>query len=81
MQVDNTTVDIPLALASSSEGPDLDLDFTLTLGNKVRLYNPALYDLMVNGRSPSRATSIIPIRRAALKRRGGPSIIWTPISA
>ena len=49
MQVDNTTVDIPLALASSSEGPDLDLDFTLTLGNKVRLYNPALYDLMVNG--------------------------------
>ena len=26
MQVDNTTVDIPLALASSSDGPDLDLD-------------------------------------------------------
>ena len=49
MQVDNTTVDIPLALASSSDGPDLDLDFTLTLGNKVRLYSPALYDLMVNG--------------------------------
>lgn len=49
MQVDNTTIDIPLALASSSEGPDVDLDFTLTLGNKVRLYNPALYDLLVNG--------------------------------
>lgn len=49
MQVDNTTVDIPLTLASSSDGPDLDLDFTLTLGNKVRLYSPALYDLMVNG--------------------------------
>ena len=37
MQVDNTTVDIPLALASSSDGPDLDLDFTLTWVTKFRL--------------------------------------------
>jgi len=80
MQVDNTTVDIPLALASSSEGPDLDLDFTLTLGNKVRLYNPALYDLMVNGSVTFQGNLNHP-HRAALKRRGEPSIIWTPISA
>ncbi len=49
MQVDNATIDVPLALSSSSSMPDLALDFTLTLGDKVRLYNAALYDMWVNG--------------------------------
>ena len=49
VSVENTMLDVPLAFSESTGMPDLDLDFTVTLGDKVRLYNPALYDLMLNG--------------------------------
>lgn len=49
MNIDNATIDVPLSLSESSSTPDLDLDFTVSLGDKVRLYNSALYDLMVTG--------------------------------
>ncbi|WP_368306447.1 translocation/assembly module TamB domain-containing protein, partial [Megasphaera massiliensis] len=49
IDINNATIDVPLSLSESSSTPDLDLDFTLSLGDKVRLYNSALYDLMVTG--------------------------------
>lgn len=49
IDINNATIDVPLTLSESSSTPDLDLDFTLSLGDKVRLYNSALYDLMVTG--------------------------------
>lgn len=49
IDINNATIDVPLSLSESSSTPDLDLDFTLSLGDKVRLYNAALYDLMVTG--------------------------------
>lgn len=45
----NTTLDVPLAFSSSEDPLDLGLDFTLTLGDKVRFYNAALYDLTASG--------------------------------
>ncbi|MBS5582366.1 MAG: translocation/assembly module TamB domain-containing protein [Megasphaera sp.] len=47
--ISNTTLDVPLAFRSSDEPMDLGLDFTLTLGDKVRFYNAALYDLTATG--------------------------------
>ena len=44
IDINNATIDVPLSLSESSSTPDLDLDFTLSLGDKVRLYNSALYD-------------------------------------
>ena len=49
IDINNATIDVPLSLSESSSTPDLDLDFTVSLGDKVRLYNSALYDLMVTG--------------------------------
>ena len=49
VDVENTMLDIPLAFSDSTAMPEVALDFTVSLGNKVRLYNPALYDLMLQG--------------------------------
>lgn len=59
-EISDTVLDIPLALTSASEPPDVELDFTVSLGEKVRLYNPVLYDLMINGSANFKGTAAHP---------------------
>lgn len=50
MIVENTTANIPFIPEFKATGLDVGLDFELLLRNKVRLFNPYMYDLMVEGR-------------------------------
>lgn len=59
--VDNAVVDIPLSFSDSTAPPDAELDVSVTLGNKVRLYNRALYDLMVYGSARFRGSTLHPM--------------------
>lgn len=56
MEIANATLDVPLSFSDSSAMPDIETDFTLTLGDKVHLYNPALYDLWVGGSATFKGT-------------------------
>lgn len=47
--IDDTTLDLPLSLSDTQSSLDAALDITVALGDNVRLYNGALYDLMVRG--------------------------------
>lgn len=49
VMVDNAVIDAPLSFSDSDSQLPLELDLTVTLDDKVRLYNSALYDLMVHG--------------------------------
>jgi translocation and assembly module TamB len=49
IDISDTTLNVPLLGMASGSGPDLEMDFTLSLGKNVRLYNPVLYDLIVHG--------------------------------
>lgn len=61
IDIANTTLDIPLSFSDSSSAPELELDVSVNLGEKVRLYNPALYDLMVNGSARFRGSTTWPM--------------------
>lgn len=45
----DTTLAVPLTMSSSSEMPDVELDFVLSAGKNVHLYQPALYDMYIDG--------------------------------
>lgn len=51
LHIHDTTIDIPLALFSNSEQglPDLMTRIDIQVGDNVRLYNSALYDMMLKG--------------------------------
>lgn len=49
IQVQNTMLDVPLSFSDTTASLPLGLDLNVTVGDKVRLYNPSLYDLMVHG--------------------------------
>lgn len=49
VEIANTTIDVPIAFTSSTSSMPLELDLTVSLGDKVRLYNSALYDMLING--------------------------------
>jgi translocation and assembly module TamB len=49
VEISNTTIDVPLVFTSGTASMPLELDFTVSLGDKVRLYNSALYDMLING--------------------------------
>ena len=49
VDIANATADIPLSLESGGAGPDILMDVTVNVGDKVRLYNSLLYDMMVRG--------------------------------
>ena len=49
MDIQNATIDIPLSLESGGAGPDILMDVTVNVGDKVRLYNSLLYDMYVRG--------------------------------
>lgn len=49
VEISNATIDVPLSFTSSAGSMPLELDFTVSLGDKVRLYNSALYDMLING--------------------------------
>lgn len=69
--VDNATIDVPLSLSESTVAPNVELDVTLALGDKVRLYNPALYDLMVNGAVTFKGTASHPAPSGRFEANGG----------
>ncbi len=56
VQIDNATVNVPLLLTMSDSSTDMAMDLTVALGDKVRLYNPALYDVIVKGSANFRGT-------------------------
>lgn len=56
MTIANATIDVPFTFSDDSAMPDIETDFTLTLGDKVHLYNPALYDLWVGGSANFKGT-------------------------
>ena len=51
LKAENAVVDIPFTLLGDSGGTSLDMlaKIDVTIGNNVRLYNSALYDMMVKG--------------------------------
>lgn len=51
LSIHDATVDVPLSLLSDSEDSSMNLltKLDITIGDNVRLYNSALYDLMVKG--------------------------------
>lgn len=61
IDIANAMLDIPLSFSDSSSAPELELDVSVNLGDKVRLYNPALYDLMINGSARFRGTTMWPM--------------------
>lgn len=71
VSIDNATLDVPLSFAESSGMPDIALDFTVTLGDKVRLYNPALYDLMLNGAVNFKGTTNNPTPSGRIEAQRG----------
>ncbi len=48
---DNTTINVPIVPEFAPSGLDIGLDLELVAGKKVRLYNPYLYDLLVEGKA------------------------------
>lgn len=50
LRLENDTIDIPLVPDLQSSDLNLGLDLEVSAGNKVRLYNPYLYDIQVGGR-------------------------------
>lgn len=49
VEIANTTIDVPMTFTSGATSMPLELDVTVSLGDKVRLYNSALYDMLING--------------------------------
>ena len=60
MDIHDAVVDIPLSFSDSTGTPNAELDFSVTLGDKVRLYNPVLYDLMIYGSARFQGTTLRP---------------------
>lgn len=60
IHVHDAVLDIPLSFSDSTTAWPLGLDVTVTLGDKVRLYNPSLYDLMVHGTATFQGTAAHP---------------------
>ena len=60
VQVHDAVLDIPLSFSDDTAAWPIGLDMTVTLGDKVRLYNPSLYDLMVHGTAKFRGTAAQP---------------------
>lgn len=49
VDIANAVLDIPLSLESGGAGPDILMDVSVNIGDKVRLYNSMLYDMYVRG--------------------------------
>lgn len=67
LHVHDATIDIPLDMLGSSDGalPDLMTKVDIQIGDNVRLYNPTLYDMMVQGN----ISVLGPMRSAILSGR------------
>lgn len=53
-------IDIPMAPPSGLALPPVDLDVEVTVGDRVRLYNPYMYDAMVSGRVRLAGSTLAP---------------------
>ncbi|MDR1702726.1 MAG: translocation/assembly module TamB domain-containing protein, partial [Sporomusaceae bacterium] len=47
---ENSTIDVPGLPEERSGGFDIELDVDLNIGKKVRVYNPYLFDLLIDGK-------------------------------
>lgn len=71
LDIADATLDVPLSFSDSSSAPLLELDVSVNLGDKVRLYNPALYDLMINGSARFRGTTLWPVPSGRIETSRG----------
>lgn len=60
MVVENTIVNIPFIPEFKATGLDVGLDLEIDVRNKVRLFNPYMYDLMVEGRVKFAGSTLAP---------------------
>lgn len=60
LDLDHTTIDIPLSLESGESSAPINLDVTVRVGDKVRLYKSILYDMEVHGRAHFGGTTVRP---------------------
>ncbi len=57
---DNTTINVPLVPEFASSGLDIGLDLEVVAASRVRLFNPYLYDLLVEGKARFTGTTLAP---------------------
>lgn len=77
--VNNATINIPLLAKSDLQLPFVYLDGVVKLGDKVRLYNPYLYDLMIGGQIDVKGSTRFPrIGGRVEATRGTVSYLRTP---
>lgn len=60
VMLEHVTMAIPLVVSDSTFTIPIGLDLTVTAGNAVRLYNSAIYDLMIKGTSTFKGTTLQP---------------------
>lgn len=71
IQAHDAVVDIPLSFSDTTTTWTLGLDVTVTLGDKVRLYNPSLYDLMIHGTANFKGTMEQPMPSGSFEATKG----------
>lgn len=57
---DNVTINVPIIPEFVPTGLDIGLDLEIAAGKKVRLYNPYLYDLLVEGKAKFTGSTLAP---------------------
>lgn len=67
----HTDLDVPLSLSSSNSSMDLGLDLTIEMGDEVRLYNPALYDMTLTGSANFSGTLMHPYASGGFEAMNG----------
>lgn len=60
VSINNATIDIPLSFETSEESMPMLLDVTIVAGDKVRLYNSLLYNMIVSGRAYFGGSTVYP---------------------
>lgn len=71
LTVDNATVNIPAVPDSGDFSLDAGLDVELVIGNKVRMYNPYLYDFRAEGKVKFSGTLQKPAASGRIEARRG----------
>ncbi|HWR44345.1 translocation/assembly module TamB domain-containing protein [Sporomusa sp.] len=71
LTVDNATVNIPAVPDSGEIAFDAGLDIELVVGDKVRMYNPYLYDFLAEGKVKFSGTLQNPLASGRIEARRG----------
>lgn len=71
VQIAHAVIKPPLAMSSSASLPNIGLDLTVSSGQSVRLYNPAICDLMITGSATFRGSTRQPKPFGKFEARSG----------